>query len=181
MTDKTNPESESISPENTEPQVTETNSVSGAQVGEGEKLQIELSSMHDKYLRLAADFENFKRNARRDREELRQTAGRDIIVDLLDVLDDCDRAEKQLLALSLEEQKNVEGTLLVFNKLRRVLQQKGVKPMETAGDEFDVEKHEAISRLEVPEEKKNKVIEELVKGYYLNEKLIRFAKVVVGI
>ncbi len=179
MTDNTNLESNS--PEKTETTEAESNSISESQVGDGEKLKLELNEMQDKYLRLAADFENFKRNARRDREELRQTAGRDIIVDLLDVLDDCDRAEKQLLTLTVEEQKNVEGTLLVFNKLRRVLQQKGVKAMESAGAEFDVEKHEAISRLEVPEEKKDKVIEELVKGYYLNEKLIRFAKVVVGI
>jgi molecular chaperone GrpE len=149
-------------------------------VNESEKLHAEMTALQDKYVRLAADFENFKRNARRDRDELRQTAGKEIIVSLLDVLDDCDRAEKQVQGMDQTLQNNFEGTLLVFNKLRRILEQKGVKPLESMDTEFDVEKHEAITQMDVPDAQKGKVIDELMKGYYLNDKLIRFAKVVVG-
>lgn len=180
MTEKTNPEPAAAGNETTElPEAERSQSSENSSI-DVEKDRAELSAMQDKYLRLAADFENFKRNARRDREEMRQTAGREIIVDLLDVLDDCDRAEKQILALDESQQKNFEGTLLVFNKLRRVLMQKGVKPLECMDADFDVEKHEAIMQVDVAEDKKGKVIEELNKGYFLNDKLIRFAKVVVG-
>jgi molecular chaperone GrpE len=158
----------------------ETTENASETVNESEKLHAEMAVLQDKYVRLAADFENFKRNARRDRDELRQTAGKEIIVSLLDVLDDCDRAEKQVQGMDHEMQKNFEGTLLVFNKLRRILEQKGVKPLESMDTEFDVEKHEAITQMDVPDAQKGKVIDELMKGYYLNEKLIRFAKVVVG-
>jgi molecular chaperone GrpE len=101
-------------------------------------------------------------------------------VSLLDVLDDCDRAEKQLAGSdNLAAQK--EGVLLVFNKLRTNLQQKGVKQMESLHQTFDVEKHEAITEIPAPtDELKGKVLDEVMKGYYLNDKIIRFAKVVVG-
>jgi molecular chaperone GrpE len=109
-----------------------------------------------------------------------QTAGREVIVSLLEVLDDCDRAEKQLQSsddLSLQK----EGIQLVFNKLRSTLHAKGVKAMESIQTDFDVEKHEAITEIPAASENlKGKVLDEIVKGYYLNDKLIRFAKVVVG-
>ena len=138
-----------------------------------------MEEQKDKFLRLSAEFDNYKRRNAKERNELMQTAGKDIIVSLLDVLDDSERAEKQL-KLSGEQNENYAGTLLVFNKLRNILQQKGLTAMESIDTEFDVEKHEAISEIEVPEEKKGKVIDELMKGYYLNDKIIRFAKVVVG-
>jgi molecular chaperone GrpE len=102
------------------------------------------------------------------------------MVSLLEVLDDCDRAEKQLLSADdMEQQK--EGVLLVFNKLRNILQSKGVKPMESLHTDFDVEKHEAVSEISVPDKKLHgKIVDEIQKGYYLNDKIIRFAKVVVG-
>ncbi|NCI45713.1 nucleotide exchange factor GrpE [Sediminibacterium soli] len=144
------------------------------------KLEEELKEQKDKYLRLMAEFDNFRRRTAKERIDLMQTAGRDVIVSLLDVLDDCDRAEKQLQnndALGADK----EGVLLVFNKLRSALQSKGVKPLESVHTDFDVEKHEAITEIPAPaEELKGKVIDEVVKGYYLNDKLIRFAKVVVG-
>lgn len=145
-----------------------------------EQLQVEIQEQKDKYLRLMAEFDNFRRRTAKERLELIQTAGKDVIVSLLDVLDDCDRAEKQLYASDdLTVQK--EGIQLVFNKLRASLQQKGVKAMESVNAEFDVEKHEAITEIPAPnEEMIGKVIDEVVKGYYLNDKLIRFAKVVVG-
>ncbi|TDO25443.1 nucleotide exchange factor GrpE [Sediminibacterium goheungense] len=145
-----------------------------------EKLQSELQEQKDKYLRLMAEFDNFRRRTAKERIELIQTAGKDVIVSLLDVLDDCDRAEKQLQGsddIALQK----EGIQLVFNKLRSSLQSKGVKAMESIHADFDVEKHEAITEIPAPkEELKGKVIDEVMKGYYLNDKIIRFAKVVVG-
>ncbi|SDX61081.1 molecular chaperone GrpE [Hydrobacter penzbergensis] len=145
-----------------------------------EKLETALQEQKDKYLRLMAEFDNFRRRTAKERLELIQTAGKDVILSLLDVLDDCDRAEKQLLANEdLVAQK--EGIMLVFNKLRSTLQAKGVKPMESIHQDFDVEKHEAITEIPAPaEELKGKVIDEVMKGYYMNDKIIRFAKVVVG-
>jgi molecular chaperone GrpE len=145
-----------------------------------DKLEAELKEQKDKYLRLMAEFDNFRRRTAKERLELIQTAGKDVIVSLLDVLDDCDRAEKQLQANDdIRAQK--DGIQLVFNKLRSTLQSKGVKPMESIHTDFDVEKHEAITEIPAPsEDLKGKVLDEVVKGYYLNDKLIRFAKVVVG-
>jgi len=144
------------------------------------KLEAELSEQKDKYLRLMAEFDNFRRRTAKERLELIQTAGKDVIVSLLDVLDDCDRAEKQLQG-SEDIAAQKDGVLLVFNKLRNNLQQKGVKVMESVNTDFDVEKHEAITEIPAPtEEMKGKVIDEVTKGYFLNDKIIRFAKVVVG-
>jgi molecular chaperone GrpE len=144
-----------------------------------EKLQAELEEQKDKYLRLFAEFDNFKRRNAKERIELIQTAGKDVIISMLEVMDDCDRAEKQL-AESNDIAAQKEGVQLVFNKLRNKLQSKGLTAMESINTEFDVEKHEAITEVEVPEEQKGKVVDEVEKGYYLNNKIIRFAKVVVG-
>lgn len=144
-----------------------------------EKLQAELEEQKDKYIRLFAEFDNFKKRNAKERYELMQTAGRDVITSMLDVLDDCDRAEKQLQSADDEQLKT--GVQLVFNKLRSTLQAKGLKAMETINTEFDTEKHEAITEIPAPtEELKGKVVDEITKGYYLNDKIIRFAKVVVG-
>jgi molecular chaperone GrpE len=145
----------------------------------GEKLLAELDEQKDKYLRLFAEFENYKRRTRQEKDEFAKIANRDIVTALLEVLDDCDRAEKQMQAT--EEVNQVkEGVQLVFNKLRSKLQQKGVKPMESVNADFDVEKHEAIAELPAGEDKVGKVVDEAEKGYYLHDKIIRFAKVVVG-
>ena len=111
---------------------------------------------------------------------MRQNAGEEIITSLLDVLDDMDRAEKQM-AESDEEKLLKDGILLVFNKFRKTMQAKGLKAIETLHSDFDVEKDEAISELEVEDKLKGKVVAEVQKGYLLNDKLIRFAKVVVAI
>jgi molecular chaperone GrpE len=142
------------------------------------KMQQENDELKDKYVRLMAEFENFKRRTAQERIVLHQTAGKDIIIGLLDVMDDCDRAENQIKKSEAKETN--EGTLLVFNKLRNLLEQNGVQAMESLHTDFDAEKHEAISIVDAPEEMSGKIIDELQKGYYLNEKLIRFAKVIVG-
>jgi molecular chaperone GrpE len=144
-----------------------------------DKVKAELEEQKNKYMRLFAEFDNFKKRNARERLELMQTAGKDIVVSLLDVLDDCDRAEKQIEATPDAEQVK-EGVRLVFNKLRKTLEARGVKAMKSIGTEFDVEKHEAVTEVEAGKDKKGKVVDEIMKGYYLNDKLIRFAKVVVG-
>jgi molecular chaperone GrpE len=146
---------------------------------EVEKLKGEVAELKDKYLRQAAEFENFRRRTAKERIELIQTAGKEVITSLLDVMDDCDRAEKQLQNSSDTLLK--EGIQLVFNKLRNTLQSKGVKAMQTIGTEFNPDQHEAITEIPAPtEEMKGKVIDEVMKGYLMGDKIIRFAKVVVG-
>ncbi|HEY6978152.1 MAG TPA: nucleotide exchange factor GrpE [Chitinophagaceae bacterium] len=145
-----------------------------------EKALMELKDQKDKYLRLYAEFDNYRRRTAKENIELRQTAGKEIITDLLDVLDDCDRAEKQMQQANDVDQLR-EGVQLVFNKLRNTLQSKGLKVMDSLHKQFDVEKHEAITEIPAPSPAlKGKVIDEVQKGYYLNDKIIRFAKVVVG-
>jgi molecular chaperone GrpE len=157
-----------------------TEAVTSEAVNETDKLTQELAESKDKYIRLFAEFENFKRRNAKERMELIQTAGKDVITSLLPVLDDCDRAEKQMNN-SDDINHLKEGVSLVFNKLRNTLQSKGLTPMESINKDFEVEKHEAIAQIEVPDPAlKGKVIDEVEKGYYLNNKLIRFAKVIVG-
>src|SRR5688572_111686 len=145
-----------------------------------DKIQAELEEQKDKYMRLFAEFDNYKRRSAKERIELIQTAGKEVIMSLLEVLDDSERAEKQLQQ-SNDIAQIKEGIQLVFNKLRNTLQSKGVKAMESINSDFDVEKHEAITEIPAPKpELAGKVVDEVQKGYYLNDKLIRFAKVVVG-
>jgi molecular chaperone GrpE len=145
-----------------------------------EKIKTELEETRDKYLRMVAEFDNFRRRNAKERIELIQTAGKEVIMELLEVLDDCDRAQKQLEA-SDDSKATKDGVLLVFNKLRNTLQARGVKAMETINQEFNPDLHEAITEIPAPaEELKGKVIDEVMKGYYLSDKIIRHAKVVVG-
>ena len=145
-----------------------------------EELRAEVQLQKDKYLRLIAEFDNFKKRKERERDELIQTAGKEVIASLLEVLDDCDRAEKQLQqSKAVSEIK--QGVQLVFNKLRSILQSRGLKAMESIHTDFDVDKHESITEIPAPSpDLKGKVIDEVTKGYYLNDKIIRFAKVIVG-
>jgi molecular chaperone GrpE len=145
-----------------------------------EALQQELQEQKEKYIRLYADFDNFKRRSARERIELIQTAGREVIQAMLEVVDDCDRAEKQLQK-SDDLQQIREGIQLVFTKLRNTLQAKGLKEMKSIGADFDPDVHEAITEIPVQDENmKGKVVDEVEKGYLLNDKIIRFSKVVVG-
>ena len=149
-------------------------------LSELDQLKADLADQKDKYLRLMAEFENFRRRTAKERLDLIQTAGKDVIVSMLEVMDDCDRAEKQLnSADDISVQK--EGIQLVFNKVRTTLQSKGVTAMESLHKNFNVELHEAITEIPVTDNKqKGKVVDEITKGYFLNDKIIRFAKVVVG-
>ena len=143
-------------------------------------LKQEIVDLKDKYLRQVAEFDNLRKRAAKERLETIQTAGKDVISALLTVLDDSERAATQI-----EKSQDVaalkEGLNLVFGKLRSTLQSKGLRPMESVGQDFNPEFHEAISEIPAPTpELSGKVIDEVEKGYYLNDKIIRFAKVVVG-
>ena len=157
---------------------------SGSDLSEGndeelEKLQAEISEQKEKYLRLMAEFDNFKRRNAKEKEELRQTGGKDIIQSLLVVLDDVDRAAK-MLDTTTDINIMKEGISLVFNKLRNIMQQKGLKAMDAAHTEFNPDLHEAITEIAAADNMKGKVIDVVEPGYYLNDRLIRHAKVVVG-
>jgi molecular chaperone GrpE len=147
---------------------------------ESDRIKAELEDAKDKYVRKVAEFENFKRRNAKERVEMIQTAGKEVISEMLDVLDDCDRAQKQIEG-SDDLQSIKEGVLLVFNKLRNKLQSRGLKAMETIHQEFNADLHEAITEIPAPSpDLVGKVMDEVMKGYYLNEKIIRHAKVVVG-
>jgi len=145
-----------------------------------ETMKKELDEQKEKFLRLYADFDNFKRRNAKERVELIQTAGREVIQSMLEVLDDCERAEKQMQQ-SDDLLQIREGINLVFTKFRNALQSKGLKEMKSVGEEFNPDFHEAITEIPVTDEKmKGRVVDEVEKGYTLNEKIIRFSKVVVG-
>ncbi|WP_410478900.1 nucleotide exchange factor GrpE [Pedobacter heparinus] len=151
-----------------------------AEISAEEKLQQENAALNDKYLRLFAEFDNYKRRTQKERIELLQTAGKDVIVSLLPVLDDFDRADKAM-ETAVDINSIREGLKLVHSKLKSILSQKGLKDIESINAVFDTDYHEAITKIPAPDEDmKGKVMDELEKGYTLNDKVIRFAKVVVG-
>lgn len=143
------------------------------------ELKKELEELRDKYVRLYADFDNQRKRNAKERIELIQTAGKEIITSMLPVVDDFERAQKAL-ANSTDVNAVKEGLNLIQQKLTNTLTSKGLKPMESIGKDFDVEVHEAITEIPATPEQAGKVIDEVEKGYYLNDKLIRFAKVIVG-
>jgi molecular chaperone GrpE len=146
-----------------------------------EKLEAEVKEAKDKYLRLYSEFENFRRRTAKEKLELIGSANESLIQSLLPIIDDFERADKSMTKDS--DVKSVkEGVDLIYNKLKSILEQKGVKKIEAgAGSDFDVEFHEAITQIPAPEEKlKGKVVDVIESGYQLNDKVIRFAKVVTG-
>lgn len=141
-------------------------------------LKQELEEAKDKYLRLFAEFDNFKKRSIKERFELMKTAAQETITALLPILDDFDRAKK-----SAENGAETfsEGVQLVYHKLYSTLEHKGLKSMESTGETFDPEWHEAITDIPAPnEEMKGKVVDTIEKGYLLSDKIIRYAKVVVA-
>ncbi len=159
--------------ENTKPEPT-------VELSAEEKLQQENTALNDKYLRLFAEFDNYKRRTQKERVELLQTAGKDVVVSLLPVLDDFERAVKAT-ENTTEVNAVRDGIILVQSKLKSILAQKGLKEVESINTVFDTDMHEAITKIPAPsDDLKGKVVDELEKGYTLNDKVIRFAKVVVG-
>lgn len=151
------------------------------QVDEVAQLKEELASAKDQNLRLYAEFENFKRRNAKERLELMGSANRDVMEAMLPIVDDFERAIKNITRT--EENKALfEGVDLIYQKLTETLKQKGLKPMESSiGNDFDVERMEAITRLPVPDKKQHgKVIDEVEHGYLLGDKVLRYARVVVA-
>lgn len=144
------------------------------------EMRSEIDKLNDKYLRLYSEFENFRRRTAKERLDMMKSAGEDVYRLLLPIIDDFERARD-----NMDNAKDVpsvkEGVELIYHKLLKELQQKGLKPMEAKGEVFDSEIHEAITQIPAPsDDMKGKVVDEIEKGYYLNDKVIRFAKVVVG-
>ena len=146
-----------------------------AEIDAADAVQVE----REKYLRLYSEFENFRRRTTKERLEWMQNASKDLMVELLPIVDDMERALKAMQKSG--DSAAVEGMELIFKKLYGTLEKKGLKPMNAQGEVFDPEIHEAVTQFDAPtEDMKGKVIDELEKGYFLNDKVIRFAKVVVG-
>lgn len=160
---------------------TEQNITENQQDNNGtEALKAELAEVRDKYLRLFAEFDNFKKRTARERVDLIQTAAKDTLSAILPVLDDFDRA-KQIIDKSEAKDPVSEGMLLAYNKLYAILKSRGLNEIESNGMAFDPEMHEAITEIPAPDDSlKGKVIDTIEKGYKLYDKLIRHAKVVVG-
>ena len=153
---------------------------SGAPHAEGTRTDAELAELKDKYLRLAAEFENYKRRTTKERLELFKTASQELMVALLPVLDDFERA-RTATASATDADAVRESIEIIQNKLNKTLQQKGLTAMEAKGGDFDAELHEAITQIPAPsEDLKGKIVDEVEKGYYLGDKVIRHAKVVLG-
>jgi molecular chaperone GrpE len=143
------------------------------------KLEADLTTANDKYLRLYSDFENYKRRVAKDRIEQTKMASADIFLSLLPVVDDLERAIKS--AENSSDQSFVDGIKLIFSKIKNITAAKGLKEMDAVGKPFDPELHDAIANIPAPSEKlKGMVVEETEKGYYLNDRVIRHAKVIVG-
>lgn len=145
-----------------------------------ELMKQEIDQLNDKYIRLFAEFDNYKRRTAKERLDLMGSANKETVVSMLPVLDDFERAFK-----AFENANDVsalkEGVELIFTKFKNIMVSKGVKPMESIGQPFNIDFHEAITNIPAPsEELKGKVIDEVEKGYFLNDKVVRFAKVVVG-
>ncbi len=143
------------------------------------ELTEQVNELKDKYLRQVAEFENFKKRTVKEKLDLLKTAAQDTIVALLPVLDDFERAKKSAEE-GLTGEVFSDGVRLVHNKLNSILEQKGLKVMESNGQPFNPEMHEAVTEIPAGDELKGKVVDTIEKGYYLQDKLIRYAKVVVG-
>ncbi len=145
-----------------------------------EKTELELLELKDRHIRLQAEFDNYRKRTLKERMELLKTASESLLISILPVIDDFDRA---MQTVNLEEKNShiKEGVQLIYNKFQEFLKQNGVKEIEAKEQEFNTDLHEAITKIPAPtEELKGKIVDVVQKGYYLNDKVIRFSKVVIG-
>jgi len=169
-TEETNVDNVETTPNKTEPTLEE----------KIEELNVQIDEQKNKYLRLFADFDNYKKRTAKERLDLLNTAGKDVMLSIIPTLDDLERAISSAeTATDIDSVK--DGFVLVKNKLFSTLAQKGLKPMDCIGEVFNPDKQEALTKIPAPsDDMKGKVIDEIEKGYTLNNKIIRYAKVVVG-
>jgi len=146
-----------------------------------QELEQDVAQWNDKYLRLYSEFDNYRKRSLRERIELSKTAASDLIVALLPVLDDFERALNTMETSEDKENAIIDGINIVYNKLKNILFQQGLELMKVMGEEFNTDFHEALTKSPAPNpELKGKVIDVVQNGYLLNGKVIRYAKVVVG-
>jgi molecular chaperone GrpE len=143
-------------------------------------LLLKIDELQDKYVRLMAEFDNFRRRTIKEKTDIIKSAGEDVLINLLPVIDDFDRGLKVM-----EQAPDIEsvklGIQLIYNKFKEFLVQRGVKEIDSLNQDFNVEMHEALTKIPAPmDELKGKVLDVIQKGYYLNDKVIRYAKVIVG-
>ena len=169
---------EELFPENAEQTTTEKAAEVAKEQAEITKLKEEIAESKDKYLRLYSEFENFRRRTSKEKLEMIQSAGEQLLKQLIPVLDDFERAQKAFASGNTD----AEGFTLIQSKFKKILETNGVKLMDVKkGSDFDADLHEAIAQVPAEDEAlQGKVIEVVEKGYLLNDKVIRFAKVVVG-
>lgn len=145
-----------------------------------EQLLSQVKEWQEKYIRLSADFDNFRKRTMREKMDLIKTASEDVLVSILPVLDDFERAMKAM-ENAVEINAVKDGITLIYNKFNETLSQKGLKAIDSINQEFDTDHHEAITKIPAPEENlKGKVVDVIQNGYMLHDKVVRFAKVVVG-
>ncbi len=150
------------------------------EVSEVEQLKLDLAEAKDKYLRLFAEFDNFRKRTNKEKLELRKTAAQDTLSAFIPVLDDFDRAKKNHDDDGSEEEFT-EGVMFVYEKVMKFAKSRGLEPVDPTGEVFDGDFHEAITEIPAPtEDMKGKIIDTIERGYTLNDKMIRYAKVVVG-
>lgn len=145
-----------------------------------EELAAKLSEISDKHLRLQAEFDNFRRRTVKEKTDLIKSGGESVLVSILPIVDDFERAIGSLKNIA-EDDAGKQGTLLIYSKFKEFLKQNNVKEIDALDQDFDVDHHEALTKIPAPtEEQKGKVVDVIQKGYLLNDKVIRFAKVVIG-
>jgi molecular chaperone GrpE len=144
------------------------------------KMEEQVRGLQEKYLRLSAEFDNYRKRTLKEKADLLKSAGQDTITKVLPVLDDFERA-----LISMEEARDIEavksGVDLIYSKFKEILTQQGLKEIPAKGEEFNTDMHEAITKIPAPDESlKGKIVDVVEKGYYLNDKVIRYSKVVIG-
>jgi molecular chaperone GrpE len=166
--------------ENVEESTAETEEKIEEEVKKEPTLEEQLNEANGKFIRLYADFENYRKRTNKEKVDLLSSASAGVVKDMLTVMDDFERAiqnnQEVIDPVSLKE-----GFSLIYTKFKGIMESKGLKPMEAKGEPFDSEIHEAVANMPVEDDpQKGKIIDDVEKGYYLNDKVIRFAKVVVG-
>src|SRR5690554_2497124 len=149
------------------------------ELSDEEQLEMKLTELNDKYLRLYSDFENFRKRTIKEKGDLIMNASEGVVKDMLPILDDFERAMDNNQTSS-DADAIKEGFQLIYNKFNNALLSKGLKAMDSKGEVFDIDHHEAITNIPVDKKQKGKVVDVVEKGYFLNDKVLRYAKVVVG-
>lgn len=171
-------ENETVNEQNAPEQ--ESNDQTDAKDQKIAELEQKVNELNDKYLRLYSDFDNFRKRTAKERQDLIQTGGEDVFKAVLPIIDDFERAIKSNAETTDVKAVN-DGVNLIYNKLKSTMTQKGLEEMKSVGEPFNADLHEAITNIPAPsEDLKGKVVDEVEKGYMLNGKIIRFAKVIIG-